>query len=104
MTITVHATAPTVPGDIVDVVSVTSDGPDTVPANNSVTIGAGICTTACGGTTTQGLDIAASVSAVPNPVIANGVVTFIVKATNVGVRGRLRRDGRQHAAGRRVRD
>ena len=39
----------------------------------------------CGGTTTsQGLDVSAAVTSAPNPAAVNGVITYVVKATNVG--------------------
>ena len=95
-TITVSATAPATPGDIVDVASVTSDGTDAVPGNNAAAIGMTVrpveCLNpalaptlpACGVAATSGLDVAASVTSMPNPVVVNGLFTFVVKATNVG--------------------
>src|SRR5205085_2623239 len=81
--ITVHATAPAASGDIVDVVSVSADGSDADPSNNTAAIGATVCT-ACGATVTQGLDVAASVTSVPNPVVVSGTITYVVRATNTG--------------------
>jgi len=95
-TVTISADAPPVAGDVVDVASVTSDGPDTVPGNNAAAIGVTVRPVECfdpasppgllqcGAPTTDGLDVAASVTSAPNPAVIDGVITYILKATNTG--------------------
>jgi len=92
ITVTLHATAPLPSGDFIDRATVSSDGIEATPGNNSAVVGLTIRPAGClnpplppeCGPPVEGANAAVSIVATPSPSMTGDLVTYTIKVTNHG--------------------